>query len=256
MPAASWIGLSATISCIVEQFGLAIRPLWPLERVRVDLGDDERDLGVAPPLARSCRRRPRRRRRSAAPTRRRSRRRPRRSPGRSPGSSRRSSGWTIMPSSSRPAERSEANGTISRAGKSRSRSFAQHHGADGAGRADDGDSVTPALPPRPEGMLGLDLVGAELEGLVQRAHGAVDGVGRDDAGDLDRRRGDHLDVDALARRAWRTPCAATPGCVFIPAPTTDTLPISGSVGDRADAELAGDPVERRARVAQVRSAGR
>src|SRR5215204_2400361 len=28
MPAASWIGLSATISCIVEQFGLAIRPLW------------------------------------------------------------------------------------------------------------------------------------------------------------------------------------------------------------------------------------
>ena len=28
-PAASWIGFSATISCIVEQFGLAIRPLWP-----------------------------------------------------------------------------------------------------------------------------------------------------------------------------------------------------------------------------------
>ena len=27
MPAASWIGFSATISCIVEQFGLAIRPL-------------------------------------------------------------------------------------------------------------------------------------------------------------------------------------------------------------------------------------
>src|SRR3954467_6759102 len=29
MPAAAWIGFSATISCIVEQFGLAIRPLWP-----------------------------------------------------------------------------------------------------------------------------------------------------------------------------------------------------------------------------------
>ena len=29
MPAASWIGLSATISCIVEQFGLATMPWWP-----------------------------------------------------------------------------------------------------------------------------------------------------------------------------------------------------------------------------------
>ncbi len=35
------------------------------------------------------------------------------------------SGWTIAPSSSRPAERAEANGTISRAGNPRSRNFAR-----------------------------------------------------------------------------------------------------------------------------------
>ena len=35
------------------------------------------------------------------------------------------SGWTIAPSSSRPAERADANGTISEAGKLRSRSFAR-----------------------------------------------------------------------------------------------------------------------------------
>ena len=46
--------------------------------------------------------------------------------------------------------------------------------------------------------------------------------------------------------------AATPGCDFMPAPTTETLPIVASVGDRADAELARRPARARARaVAEV-----
>ena len=70
MPAASWIGLSATTICIVEQFGLAIDAPVAVERLGVDLGDDERDVG-------SCRQRGgvvdhdgAGARRSAAPTRR------------------------------------------------------------------------------------------------------------------------------------------------------------------------------------------
>ena len=79
------------------------------------------------------------------------------------------------PSSSRPAERSEANGTISLAGKPRSRSFS---------------SITvPTAPVAPttatrlmpltgfERVLGADVVGAELERLVQRADRLRDAVG-------------------------------------------------------------------------------
>ena len=41
-----------------------------------------------------------------------------------------------------PTERSEANGTISRAGNARSRSRREHQRADLAGRADDGYPIT------------------------------------------------------------------------------------------------------------------
>ena len=47
-------------------------------------------------------------------------------------------------------------------------------------------------------VLGPDRVGAQLEGLVQGVDRVGDAVGGDDAGDLDRRGGDHLDVDPLA----------------------------------------------------------
>ena len=47
----------------------------------------------------------------------------------------------------------------------------------------------------PGRVLGADRVVAELEGLVQGLDGVGDAVGGDDAGDLDRRGGDHLDVD-------------------------------------------------------------
>jgi hypothetical protein len=50
--------LSTGIAAIVVQFGLAMIPLgMVVERVGVDLADDERDLGVHAPTRWSCRRR-------------------------------------------------------------------------------------------------------------------------------------------------------------------------------------------------------
>src|SRR4051794_11332529 len=76
-------------------------------------------------------------------------------------------------------------------------------------------------------MLGLDLVGAELEGLVQRAHGAIDGVAVTTQEILIG------DVEIISMLMPWSPSvektlAATPGCDFMPAPTIETLPISGS----------------------------
>ena len=104
-------------------------------------------------------------------------------------------------------------------------------------------------------MLGLDLVGAELERLVQRAHGAVHRVGGDDARDLDRGRGDHLDVDALV--AERREDLRGDARVRLHARADDgDLAHLGVLGDRADADLGRDRVERRARLAQVRARDR
>src|SRR4051794_26597526 len=117
------------------------------------------------------------------------------------------------PSSSRPAERSEAKGTISLAGKPRSRSLARMTvptapvapttatryrlieppppGESPSGRllpAKRAPSEAVTRPPAEAGarlrrscrcskrVLGLDLVGAEFERLVQGAHRAVDAV--------------------------------------------------------------------------------
>ena len=115
--------MSATISCIVEQFGLAIRPLWPSSACGLTSETTSGTSGsrrhfdelstttapastkrgahspdVEPPALKSARSKP------------------------WMVSSR--SGWMTAPSSSLPAERSEANGTISLAGKPRSRSLA------------------------------------------------------------------------------------------------------------------------------------
>ena len=146
MPAASWSGLSATTICIVEQFGLATIPLRASDSASGLTSETTSGTSVVhPPLRRVVdddRARLGEARRPLAGGRRRRRRRSR---GRSPGSSRRSAaGTTPTPSSSLPAERSEANGTISRAGKPRSRSSSQHHAADLAGRADDRDAVAVA----------------------------------------------------------------------------------------------------------------
>ena len=90
----------------------------------------------------------------------------------------------------------------------------QHHGADRAGGADDGDAVAvaDASSRSSERLLGLDRCPRpSSNAAVQRAHRVGDAVAADDAGDLDRRGRDHLDVDALARRASRRPSRRRPG---------------------------------------------
>jgi hypothetical protein len=124
IPAVSRIGFSATISCIVEQFGLAIRPLWrssacgltSLTTSGMSSSRRKRDELSTTTQPASTKRR-----------------------AHSPDvvapalNSARSKPWIVSsfngctvpaPSSSRPAERSDANGTSSRAGKPRSRSLA------------------------------------------------------------------------------------------------------------------------------------
>ena len=162
------------------------------------------------------------------------------------------SGWTCpKPSSSLPAERSDANGTISSAGKPRSLSLASMTVPDGAGGAHDGDAVLAHTTGSfPNGCSALMSSVAELERRVQRAHGVVELVGADDAGDLDRRRGDHLDVDAaLAERGEDLGGDAR---VRAHAGADDGhLAHLGVLGERLDAELADDRVQRLVRGAQV-----
>ena len=191
---------AAASRTMVTQFGLATMPRCVVERLGVDLDDDERDLGVhapgrrvvhddgagvakcgahsferAPPAEKSARSKP-----SIVSCVQRLRRR--------------------APSSSRPAERSEANGTISPRGEPALAQLAAHLGAHGAGGADDGDPVAVAheattsspngrsrrIPPAPSSNAACS---------ARTASGTLRGA--DDAGDLDRGGRDHLDVDGV-----------------------------------------------------------
>ena len=98
---------------------------------------------------------------------------------------------------------------------------------DGAGGADDGDAVWLSRRLLPEGMLGLDVVLAELEGLVQRPHRVRSWSARTTQEILIG------EVEIISMLMPRSPSvantlAATPGWERIPAPTIDTFPISGS----------------------------
>src|SRR5436853_6480876 len=104
---------------------------------------------------------------------------------------------TLSPQSiSRPTERSDANATTSSAGKPRSRITPS--------MVEPTAPVAPTTATRTSGhhrpicyprVLGSHRVVAEVERRVQLAHGCRHVLLADHAGDLDRRRGDHLDVD-------------------------------------------------------------
>ena len=64
----------------------------------------------------------------------------------------------------------------------------------------------------------------ELERVVQRPHGVGHALGGDHAGDLDRRGGDHLDVDLLSRRGSRTPSPRRRGGCACPRPRPRPCP--------------------------------
>ena len=100
-------------------------------------------------------------------------------------------------------------------------------------------------------MLGLDLVGAELEGGVEGADGAVDAR---------RARTTHEiligEVEIISMLISSSPSventlAATPGWRLHSGAHDRHLPHLGVLGDGADAVLGDDAVERRAGVAEI-----
>jgi hypothetical protein len=124
MPAASWIGFSATISCIVEQFGFAIRPRWPSSASGLTSDTTsgisgslrkalELSTTTAPASTNLCAHA----REVVAPA--------EKSAMSKPWIDSSLSTRQGTPSSSLPSERSEANGTIVSAGKPRSLSLAR-----------------------------------------------------------------------------------------------------------------------------------
>ena len=107
---------------------------------------------------------------------------------------------------------------------------AAHDGADLSGGADDRDVQTlmSLSRPRPAVHDGLGVRGVQVERRVHGAHRVVERVGAGDHGDADLRGRDHLDVDAGARDSAANSFADTPGCDFMPAPTSESLPIVSS----------------------------
>ena len=99
-------------------------------------------------------------------------------------------------SRTRPAERSEANGDDLRGGEAPRVEQREHLRAHRAGGADDRDTRRHAN--SPNGCSGRIVSGPESSKALCRARTASGTLlDRHDAGDADRRRRDHLDVDAL-----------------------------------------------------------
>ena len=149
---------------------------------------------------------------NAAPTRATVARRPRRAPRRSRRSRRRRPARSTTGSRRRRARARRC--ARRRRGRllDREAALAQDRAAsraDGAGGAHDGDRQEPLMG-LSERLLGLDVAGAELEAPraapARRAHL----LAADHARDLDRRRGDHLDVDAVVAQRRRTPWRPRP----------------------------------------------
>ena len=175
----------------------------------------------------SCRRRARPLPRPAAPTRARAGRRRRRStrsrPSKQP--SRSTSHTTSPPAngSLRPSDRGDAYDAQLVDRERALLEDAQHLGADQAGRADDSDLASRRV----------TLASPSSNAVCSARTARSTSSSCDHARDPDRRRADHLDVDALGRRASRTSAPRHRGCVFMPAPTSETRPIASSELDAA-----------------------
>src|SRR5215218_8563549 len=201
IPARFRIGPSATTVCMVVQFGLATIPLWPSSASGFTSDTTSgtssclrhwEELSTTTPPASA--KRGAHSALTAEPAEKRAMSKP--------WIDCTLSGWTVSfvspQSTLRPAERSEAKGTTSSAGNERSRSTPS--------------IVDPTAPVAPttatriwlghlramhaRHVLGQHGVRAELERGVQLAHRVLHVLLAHDAGDLDRRGGDHLDVHA------------------------------------------------------------
>ena len=259
--ASSSSGLSATTIWMVEQFGLAMTPECQREVLGIDLGDHERHVVVhakrrgvvdhdAPgsvTASRNCLLTPAPAEKSAMST-----------PSKLAGviSSTTSSppaNATLLAGRARRRERDDPLGREAALLEHR-----EHLAADGAGGTGDRDDRAGGhgLVPRHRRHLLLpgetSAVTSSLPSPKRRgAHGPRRHlVGRDDAGDANRRGRDHVDVHAGVGER-RNILAATPGCVFMPAPTSETF--ADRLVDRAlaRAELVDDLVDRAPRAHEV-----
>ena len=254
MPAASWIGFSATISCIVEQFGFAIRPLWPSSASGLTSATTSGTSGSRRHLELLST--------TTAPA---STKRGAHSPDvdAAGGEDREVEALdrVVVERADRSRRRARLPAERSRRERDdrgrREAALAQlraHHGADGAGGADDGDAV-PAHSDAPCGPNGCSASiwsapSSNASCSARTARSTTSAV--DDARDLDRRRRDHLDVDALV--AERGEHARGDARVRLhPGADDRDLAHLGVLGDLADADVGHDRVQRRARDAQVRA---
>ncbi len=224
MPAASWIGFRATTICIVEQFGLAMMPLWPSRCVGVDLGDDERHVLVHPEAARVVDHRRPGGDEPAAPTRAdraaggeegevEPSRPPRR--GGAPRPPRRRTAAGARPSARRRAGAPRRPGSRApRGSRGRSRRRRRWRRRPRPCRRARAVTTRPSRRAAPFGRSSTRRRRTGRRARTPRAGRAprpATRSPRDHAGDLDRRGRDHLDVDARARRASRRPSRRRPG---------------------------------------------
>ena len=162
------------------------------------------------------------------------------------------SAWTISPPSS------------SRAGRALGGERHELARREARARAASRASTVPTAPVAPttatrrlmralEGVLGRsDVVGAELERLVQRAHGVRDAVGARSTQEILIGEVEIISMLMSSSPSVANTFAATPGWRLMPAPTTDTFPIVGSSATADDADARRRPGRARARaVAQV-----
>ncbi len=201
MPAASCSGLSATTICIVVQFGLATIPWFcaiasglTSETTSGTSGSmrhcEELSITIAPALAK----RGAHSFEVAEPAENRATSKPAIASSLSACTTR----PAPAPSSVRPAERSEAKGTSSDGRETAILEDAQDLLSDDAGGADDGDAMAHAAPFGANGCSESVVPAPSSNASCSDRTAVGDPVALDDAGDLDRRRRDHLDVDALA----------------------------------------------------------
>ena len=217
-----------------------------VERLRVDLGDDERDLGVAPEArgvvdddAPAATKRGAHSREVVAPAEKSARSKP--------WIVSSLSGWTTSPPVELAAGRAlGGEGDDLARGEVALAQLREHHGADRAGGADDGDAQAHGL----NGCSARTSSAPSSKASCSARTACGDLLAAHDAGDLDRRGGDHLDVDALAAEGGEH-LGGDAGVRLHSRADDRDLAHRRVLGDAGDADVGDDRVERGAGGRQV-----
>ena len=242
MPAASWIGFSATISCIVEQFGLAMMPLWSSSASGLTSattsgisGSRRKAEELSTTTQPAAAKRGAHSREVVAPA--------EKSAMSKPWIDSSVSGLDDQPALELAAGRALGGERDELADRrsARSRSFS---------------SITvPTAPVAPttatrrahglKGCSGRTSSAPSSNASCSARTACGDAVGGDDAGDLDRRGGDHLDVDFLVAERGEH-LRGDAGMRLHSRADDGHLPHRRVLGDPEDADVGDDRVERRA----------